>query len=251
MVFRLIGLIFVRGYPHSVLPAEAKLHPSGLFQAKEIERWAIEKGETILGWVAIGEDKSRPLKPSNPGFQFALTLAGANKSPLVMDNVLRLYDGATIASAQALTEFLQSKKFPMISAAHNRSVHFDAPLFKLLLADRLCQAAEKQERDALRDEIRSKGYGASPRLKPEVRDEHKNRLVKTERRRIGLNVAEVVQSLKDQQKPLGLDVLVSELNHRNMRTQTGKEWTIANLRKALKKIRSEAPDGAMWQHIKM
>ena len=250
-MFSLIGLIFVRGYPYSVLPEEAKLHPSGLFQAIEIGRWANENGETIRGWVAIGEDKSRPLKPSNPGFQFALTLAGTKKSPLVMDNVLRLYDGASTASAQALTEYLQRKKFPMISAAHNRSAHLDEELFKLLLADRVCQAAEKQQSVALRDEIRSKGYGVSPRLKPEAREEHKNRLAKTERRRIGLNVAEVVQSLKDEQKPLGLDVLVNELNDRKMRTQTGKEWTIANLRKALKAIRSDAPDGVMWQHIKM
>lgn len=250
-MIHLIGLLFVRGYPHSVLPVEAKLHPSGLFQANEIERWAVENDETILGWVAIGEDKSRPLKPSNPGFQFALTLAGTNKCPLVMDNVLRLFDRASIASTQVLTEFLQSKKFPIISAAHNRPVHLDAELFKLLLADRVCQASEKQQSVALRDEIRSKGHGVSPRLKPEAREEHKNRLAKSERRRIGLNVAQVVQSLEYKQKPIGLDVLVSELNDRNMRTQTGKEWTIANLRKALKKIRSEVPDGAMWQHIKM
>ncbi len=93
------GLIFVRGYSHNVLPAEAKLCPSGLFQANEIERWAVEAGKTIQKWVAIGEDKSRPLKPSNPGFQFALTLARTNKCSLVMDNVLRLFDGASIASA--------------------------------------------------------------------------------------------------------------------------------------------------------
>ncbi|MEM9635586.1 MAG: hypothetical protein AAGA50_29960 [Pseudomonadota bacterium] len=247
----MIGLIFVRGYPHSVLATEAKLHPSGLFQANEIERWASEKGETILGWVAIGEDKSRPLKPSNPGFQFALTLAHSNSCALVMDNVFRLYDGASIASAQVLTDYLQSNKFPVMSATHNRPVHLDAELFKLLLADRLCQATEKQQGAALRGEIQSKGLGVSPRLKPEVRQEHKNRLAKSERRRIGLNVAKVVQSLEDQQKPVGLDVLVRELNAKNMRTQTGKEWTITNLRKALKKIHSEAPNGTVWQHIKM
>ncbi len=90
----------------------------------------------------------------------------------------------------------------MISAAHSRPAHLDKELFKLLLADRVCQAAEKQQSAALRDEIRSKGLGVSPRLKPEAREEHKNRLAKSERRRIGLNVAKVVQSLEDRKSRL-------------------------------------------------
>lgn len=77
-VFCLIGLIFVRGYPHSVLPAEAKRDPSGLFQIGQIERWASEDKHTIVDWVVVGEDKSRPLRPTNPAFQGSRSIVDAN-----------------------------------------------------------------------------------------------------------------------------------------------------------------------------
>lgn len=247
MVTCLIGLIFIRGYPHSVLPAEAKLDPSGLFQIGQIERWASENEHTIVDLVVVGEDKSRPLRPTNPAFQVAHSLFIQKRCPLVIYNICRLYDGATLESAKALTEYLQETKLPVISAAHRRLIHTDPDLLNIVLADRLNKIAER-EASKMR---RAGSSGQSLRVKPEAREQQKDKLQKLERIGLTRNIAKIVQSLEEEQSPIALEFLARELNEKKVRTPTGKEWTVANLRKVLKKIRGETGTGTMWQHIKM
>lgn len=94
----MIGLVFVRGYPHNVLPAEAKLCPRGLFQANEIERWTHETGKTIQKWVAIGGGQKSTGRPANPGFKVALEITDNSQCPIVMDNIYRLLSGVQFTS---------------------------------------------------------------------------------------------------------------------------------------------------------
>ncbi|QDG76372.1 hypothetical protein [Labrenzia sp. PHM005] len=58
-----IGLMFVREYPEGILPREARATPSRLFQYRDIKRRASEHETEIAGWLAIGEDANRPLRP--------------------------------------------------------------------------------------------------------------------------------------------------------------------------------------------
>lgn len=213
----------------------------------EIERWALERDKSIACWMVVGEDKSRPLSPSNKALQHAFTVASVKRCPLVVDNLCRLFDGATLESARNLMEYLQDTKFPVISAAHDRLVHFDPDSFRMVLADRLNTIAE---RDAAKKH-RAKAGRRSVRAKPEARALQKEWLEKKQKIGLAQRVSSIVKAQEEGQLPMSLGDLAQELNERNILTSTGKPWTVANLRKRLKKIRSEADGGKMWQGIKL
>lgn len=55
----MIGLIVMRGYPHSVIELEAFKHPVGQFQKRDIEQRLAAEEKSVEQWVALGESASR------------------------------------------------------------------------------------------------------------------------------------------------------------------------------------------------
>lgn len=246
-----IGLMFVRGYPHGILPVEARATPSGLFQYRAIERWASEHGKDICGWLAIGEDASRPLRPSNSGFSLARLQVSNKHVPLVMDNVLRLYDGATPKSATELTAYLQDTRFPVFSAAHGCVLHADPERFELALADRLVQINERSQRRDIKAELAELGIRKSTRARPGPRQEQVAAQKASESVLLSAQISLITSKLDASELPLELKRLCDELNRRGVLTKTGRLWTLPNLRKRLQKMRAVKPNARIWEHVKV
>jgi hypothetical protein len=241
----------VRGYPHGILPQEARATPSGLFQYRALERWASERGTEIVGWLAIGEDASRPLRPSNPGLTYARLGASMKKSSLVMDSVLRLYDGATPESATELTAYLQDTNFPVFSAAHDCMVHAYEERFELVLADRLVQINERSQRSDMKAELAKLGFGKKPRATPGQRQEKVAAHKASESAVLSIQIGKITSKCDADELPLELKTLCEELNKQGVLTKTGKPWALPNLRKRLKIMRAAMPHAPLWQHVKV
>lgn len=247
----MIGLIVMRGYPHSVIEAETFAHPVGQFQKRDIEQRLAVEEKSIEQWVALGESASRPIKPENPAFERALQHAAKAKDWIVVDNVFRLYDSASPDSAKALTAFLQEKKYPLISAVHGKPVHFNPVLFSLLLADRMQYASQNEQVPVLKKELKLTGRRKPPTARPEVRQEVRDRNWIAVNRKIQNAVIGVLKSYKDDNDRVTIDQLCAELNEQGYLTETGLPWKPANLRKKLKRLREGTSSGKMWEMIEL
>ncbi|WP_420414072.1 hypothetical protein [Roseibium sp.] len=171
------------------------------------------------------------------------------KSPLVMDNVLRLYDGATSDSASEITRYLQDTPFPVISAAHDCMVHSDPELFELVLADRLVQINERCQRADIKAELAALGHRKPPRAKPDLRRKQVAAHKASESIVLSMQIGKITSECDPGELPLALRTLCDELNKRGVLTKTGKPWTLPNLKKRLKTMRAAKPNAPIWQHL--
>lgn len=242
-------MIVMRGYPHSVINDEAFKHPVGLFQKRQIERHQATKGETVKAWVTLGEDAGRPIRPTNPAFTRARLLVSTHRCPIAIDNVFRLYDGATKGSAEALTNFLSEQKLPLLSLAHQRAVHLEGDLFKLLLADRLNAIAQAEELPRLKDELKLEGFSRPPKLEASVRNAMRQKNSEISDIPLLSVIIRCARNTVAGGERVTIADLCAALNEEGTRTETGVLWTTANLRKKLRRMREHFPRSPAWDLI--
>ena len=255
----MIGLIVLRGFPHDVTLAEARRDPSGMFQIRRVEQGVLEMPAgtpelklEIDGWVAMGEHASRPFRPTHKAFHYALRAARQTKSPIVIDNVLRLYDGCDRQSASAMTRFLQDQAYPLISFAHKSLVHLAPDLFERLLEDRLNQMDERAAMPAFKKEITARGFAPGrARATAESRAEQKRRNQASWSALFAGAVIKIARDLAEADMSPDMGAIAERLNDKDFFTETGREWTPANLRKGLRRLREEYPNASTWKEIKL
>ncbi|WP_067336200.1 hypothetical protein [Stappia indica] len=245
----MIGLIVMRGYPHSVVNDEAFKHPVGLFQKRQIERHMAAKGETVKAWVTLGEDASRPIRQTNPAFIWAFGLAGEHECGIALDNVFRLYDGATKDSAEALTSFFIQRKLFLYSVAHQSAVRPNSQLFQLLLADRLNAIAQVEELPRLKGELKLKGFSRPPKLEASARNARRQKNSEISHIPLLSAIIRCARNTAAGGERITIADLCTALNEEGTLTETGVLWTTANLRKKLRRMREHFPRSRAWDLI--
>lgn len=242
-------MIVMRGYPHSVINNEAFNHPVGLFQKRQIERHLSAEGKSVKAWMTLGEEASRPVRPENPAFLRVRRLVTRHRCPIATDNVLRLFDGATRESAEALTSFLVERKLPLISLVHGQPVHLNRQLFPLLLADRLNAITQADALAPLRKELGLARDERPPKARSAIRKKARQQNWVVSNLALLDAIDEILKDRGTAPERSSIADLCAALNERDHLTETGVPWTTHNLRKKLKRLRDHLENAEIWDRI--
>lgn len=250
----MIGLFVARGYPLSISIKDVQLDPSVRFQRSYLDDWAKAANQSVLHSVALGIARDARIEASHPALRRAFLLSKHEGKVICVDNYARLFDNHDWDSAQAFNSAILESGYQIYSALHKKKTNdLDLPTLKALLLDRLHQQDERRACSDTRKELAEHDWIGKPRVSRSSKQQMKAVNSQSHESFVAGHIREICGTwVRDgESPPFAVSRLVDALNGRSVKTERGREWTSANLRKLLRERRQDAPDDPLFGLVKL
>lgn len=224
------------------------------FQWSYLNDWAKAAKQSVLHSIALGIARDTRIEASHPALRRAFVLSNREGKVICIDNYARLFDYHDWESAQTFNSAVLESGYQLYSALHKKKINdLDLPTLNALLLDRLHQQDERKACSEIRKELAKHDWTGKPRVSRSSKQQMKAVNSQSHEAFVAGHIRAICRAWarEGDSPPYAISRLVDALNGRSAKTERGREWTSANLRKLLRERRKTAPDDPLFRLVKL